>query len=165
MPNSSAVGRLASEPLGRGSSITTGRDEKDPNRLLRFQEFREYYGGDSSPQWRTEVLRQLFEFVTLPEGWDSYGGRPLRPDAGSFALYVLNTIMRSQTPRPHVVPSSSGAVQLEWHEKDVDLELYIAAPYECELWFEDHQSGEQLSAELSNDFTLLDDPITKLTTR
>jgi hypothetical protein len=56
-------------------------------------------------------------------------------DTGMFALIVLNDVMRTHTPIPQVVPSGTGGVQLEWHQKGIDLELYIAAPYQCELWF------------------------------
>ena len=53
--------------------------------------------------------------------------------------------MRPRTPVPQVVPSPVGGVQLEWHEKDIDLELHITAPYECEVWFQDHRTGERVS--------------------
>ena len=53
-----------------------------------------------------------------------------------FVLSVLNDVMRTRTPIPQVVPSAGGGVQLEWHQKGIDLELHIAGPYQCELWFQ-----------------------------
>jgi len=75
--------------------------------------------------------------------------------------------MKPATPLPQVVPSSDGGVQLEWHEKGIDLELHIRAPYDCELWYRDHQDAdaEPVSSKLSNDFSDLRTPIDLLTTR
>jgi hypothetical protein len=101
----------------------------------------------------------------MPMGWDSYTGSPLRWDTGLFALKILNDIMRPKTPMPQVVPSSEGGVQLEWHVKDIDLELHVTAPYECELWFQDHRTGQQISADLSNDLAQLTEPILALSSR
>ena len=120
-------------------------------------------GGDR--KWQVEVLTPLLRFVHNPVGWDSYQGQPLRWDAGLFALSVLNTVMRQRTPIPHVVPSAAGGVQLEWHEKDIDLELHITAPYEVELWYEDHRTGQRLATDLSNDLSALATPIAELTSR
>ncbi len=124
-----------------------------------------HYNAGPDEKWQVEVLTPLAKYATMEQGWDSYSGLPLRWDAGFFALWVLNAVMRPRTPLPRVVPSPVGGVQLEWHEKNIDLELHITAPYECELWFEDHRTGEQLSTELSNDFSALAAPIAELTSR
>jgi hypothetical protein len=82
-----------------------------------------------------------------------------------FALTVLENVMRPRTPLPNVVPSSGGAVQFEWHTNDIDLELYISAPYEAELWFKDSREAEESSEELSNNFARLKDRLNTLISR
>jgi hypothetical protein len=82
-------------------------------------------------------------------------------------LEILKGIMRPRTPLPQVIPSAAGGVQLEWHEKGVDLELHVTAPYQWELWFRDLQdpSSQPVSLELTDDFSELKRPIALLTTR
>jgi hypothetical protein len=115
-----------------------------------------------------EIAPLLSEFTRYSVGWDSYKAPPLRRDTAGFALSVLNSIMKTQTPLPQVAPSSVGGVQLEWHEKGVDLELHITAPYECDVWFHDNQdlNSQPVSAKITNgDFSSLKGPIDLLTTR
>ncbi len=103
----------------------------------------------------------------MQPGWDSYGAPRIGWDTGMFALSILNDVMRTRTPIPQVVPSGAGGVQIEWHQKGVDLELHITAPYECELWFQDHRQPMRppISVELTDNFSALLKPIELLTTR
>jgi hypothetical protein len=115
-----------------------------------------------------EIEPLLNEFTRYSIGWDSYNAPPLQHDTAGFALSVLNSIMRTATPLPQVGPSSVGGVQLEWHEKGVDLELHITAPYECDVWFRDNYDpdSQPISAKLTNgDFSSLKTPIDLLTNR
>jgi hypothetical protein len=118
-------------------------------------------------KWEVEVVRALVRLARLPAGWDSYRSPPPSRDAGHFALEILQGIMRPRTPPPQIVPSSGGGIQLEWHEKGIDLELHITAPYQCELWFQDHQdqNSQPISLELTDDFSELKRPIALLTNR
>lgn len=118
-------------------------------------------------KWQIEVQKSLFDFAKLSEGWDSYGAPPIGWQAGLFALSVLNDFMRPRTPIPQVVPSTAGGIQLEWHQKGVDLELHFMGPYDCELWFKDHlaPTEEPLSLELTDDFSALRRPIELLSNR
>ena len=112
-----------------------------------------------------KIWPQLAELTQYQAGWDSYRALPLRQETAQFALQVLHTIMKPDTPLPQVVPVSDGGVQFEWHEKNIDLELHIAAPYECELWFSDHLQGQVYSKTATNDFSDLKLPIELLTSR
>src|SRR5262249_2651943 len=103
--------------------------------------FPKFYAAlDATPRWEAVVVPALVKFAGLPIGWDSYGAPPPRRDAGLFALEILQSVMRPRTPPPQVIPSSAGGIQLEWHENGIDLELHITAPYQWELWFQDHQN-------------------------
>jgi hypothetical protein len=77
----------------------------------------------------------------LPDNWDSYGGRAPKPETGMFALKILNDVMDDRMPIPRIVPIATGGIQIEWHENGFDLELMIAAPDDCELWYENHRTG------------------------
>jgi hypothetical protein len=150
--------------LGMSGMTAVSKRQSSPA-PIQFDKFWEQYNSDLEQKWQIEVLKPLIRYSELRQGWDSYSGLPLRLDTGFFALLVLNAVMRPRTPIPQVVPSPVGGVQLEWHEKGIDLELHVAAPYECELWFEDHQTGERLSTELSTDLSPLARRIDELTSR
>ena len=81
-----------------------------------------------------------------------------------FALTVLTQVMLPRTPIPQIVPSPGGGVQIEWHTKGIDLEFHIAAPYEGELWFEDH-TGVTVSKLVTDDLSDLQAAVHELTRR
>jgi hypothetical protein len=129
-----------------------------------------FHGAFNAPperKWQIEVQSRLLKYVKMQKGWDSYDAPPVGWDTGMFVLSVLNDVMRTRTPIPQVVPSAGGGVQLEWHQKGIDLELHIAGPYQCELWFQDHQRPNDPpgSIELTDNFSALLKPIELLTTR
>ena len=132
-----------------------------------FPRFARAYA-DPERKWEVDVQRQLLEHVQMPPGWDGYGAPAPTMDTAFFALLVLSKIMRARTPIPQVVPSSTGGIQLEWHEKDIDLELHISAPYAIEMWFQDHRpkpSPAPMCLELSADFGPLNEPMKLITSR
>lgn len=131
----------------------------------QFDRFKQAYDAGLDQKWQIEVQKKLFEFVNLKKGWDSYDAPSLRRDAGFFALEVLNNVMRPRTPPPQVVPSGVGGVQFEWHQCDMDIELHVTAPYHCEFWCEDRRTGEQISEELTTDFSLPRQALNELTKR
>jgi hypothetical protein len=116
-------------------------------------------------KWQICVVEKLIEFTNLPQDWDGYGASPVKWDAGMFALNVLSQVMLPRTPVPQVVPSPVGGVQLEWHTNGVDLEFHVAAPYDCELWFEDHQTGRSASTVVTDDLSSLQEAVRILSSR
>jgi hypothetical protein len=165
MPNSSALRQITDEDFIDDVGVTTVSKRPVAVPRLQLEKFWAHYDAGTDRKWQIEVLKPLAKYLAMSQGWDSYSGLPPRWDAGFFALWILNAVMRPRTPVPQVVPSPVGGVQLEWHEKDIDLELHITAPYECELWFEDRRTGKQVSTELSNDLSALAGPIAELTSR
>ena len=132
-----------------------------------YPRFNHHFNAEPDRRWQIEVQNHLVRFVRMEPGWDGYDAPPLRRDAGLFALEILQGVMRPRTPLPQVVPSSMGGVQLEWHEKGIDLEIHITAPYQWELWFQDHQDPNTppISLELTDDLSPLRRPIQLLTAR
>ena len=146
-------------------AITTTDDRSyDVGNEQSFPQFRQAYN-DPEVKWQIEVQKAVVDLVSMPEGWDSYGAPAVKRDAGLFAIEILHNLMRRRSPIPHVVPSSIGGVQLEWHEKDIDLEIHVVAPYQCEVWFHYHGQGEPQSIDITNDFSPLEAPIRALTNR
>lgn len=147
------------------AGVTTTKRPPSDAPALSFGKFLEHYNAPPDRPWEPEVLRRLFSLVCMPQGWDSYSALSPRWDASMFALWVLGSVMRPRTPVPQVVPSSVGGIQLEWHQKDIDLEIHVSAPFEVETWFQDRRGGQPVAEELSNDFSALARPIEELTTR
>ncbi len=67
--------------------------------------------------------------------------------------------MQSDTPTPAVVPTSRGGVQLEWHTREIDVEVEIPSPDHITVSYEDHRSGKEWEDELTSDFTPLSDAL------
>ncbi|SRR5579871_3252588 len=145
------TGRLSFERFWQEYRSSVEREELDVKRKLEIQ-----------------VLPQLEEFTRYPVGWNSYGAPPLRSDTKDFALSVLSSILKPRTPLPHIAPSSTGGLHIEWHEKGIDLELHIIAPYDCDVWFCDSRTSNAppISGKIANaDFGVLGEAIDLLTSR
>jgi hypothetical protein len=80
-----------------------------------------------------------------------------------FALQVLSGVMSEFIPTPSVVPISTGGVQFEWHQNDLDIELYIAAPNDSELTVIDHVNGSKVEViHIRTDLSPIGESIAKL---
>jgi len=121
--------------------------------------FRRSHTAATESRWQAKVLERMTSLIRLPAGWDSYGAPAPRYEAAMFALEVLQRVMRNDTPVPAVVPSSTGGIQLEWHEKSVDLEIHIEAPYKGDVWWRDEATGKEICADLGADLSFLMAPI------
>ncbi|RPI87568.1 MAG: hypothetical protein EHM42_05090, partial [Planctomycetaceae bacterium] len=77
------------------------------------------------PRWMEPVLAALDNLGRLPENWDSYGAVPIRQASLWAAVELLADVMHDETPLPTAVPTSHGAVQLEWHTRGIDLEIEV----------------------------------------
>jgi hypothetical protein len=160
---------MARENIKRVENITYegGGSIAPTSRQAAYPRFDQAYNSGPEKKWQIEIQNRLIELARMEDNWDSYGSSPMGWDTGMFALSILNDVMRPRTPIPQVVPSSTGGVQLEWHEKGVDLELHIAGPYQCEFWFQDHRKPNEppVCLELTDDFSALLKPIELLTSR
>jgi hypothetical protein len=151
---------------GETGVTTTGKRRREAP-APRYSRFWEEYCSRLDRKLDAEIRPLLDELTLLPAGWDSYRAPPVRSDVPAYAISVLNAIMKLQTPLPQVVPSSVGGLQLEWHENKIDLELHITAPHECEVWLRDNRdpNAEPKSFALTNNFSVLKEPIDLLTAR
>jgi hypothetical protein len=82
------------------------------------------------PVWHERVINRVSELMQLRDNWDSYGGKAPGVLAAAAMVNVLNSIMRSDTPAPSIVPSPRGHLQAEWHIGGIDLEIEVLTPTE-----------------------------------
>lgn len=81
-------------------------------------------GGDTA-SWVVEAAKKLEALRRFQNGWDSYGGLPLKRGAKHLTLQVLGWLRKDELPIPAVVLGSAGTVQLEWRAKGKELEVEI----------------------------------------
>ena len=86
------------------------------------------------------AFNKLRSFLDLPEGWDSYGGLPIRASALKTAMKLLCSVAAANVRPPSVVPTSAGGVQLEWHTNQADLELAVDPHGSVEVFLDMHDS-------------------------
>jgi len=147
---------------GAATKLASHESEQAEQKYANF--WKEFYSRPRSA-WEREITNRISNLMKLQDNWDGYKSPPPRDDVGTFALTVMKQVMQPETPVPQVVPSAGGGLQLEWHEKDIDLEVNFSAPYECDLWVEDYRTGRCVSKGLTNEFSELKEAIVLLTTR
>jgi hypothetical protein len=70
----------------------------------------------------SELLDKLDSFADLPFGWDGYRGLSVKPRSIEKAKEFLSILPAGNW---QAVPGSDGSLQLELHEADCDIEIYI----------------------------------------
>ena len=103
------------------------------------------------PAWFNSLLTEIGQIGELKENWDSYGARPIDPRCAEATTNLLLSVLDSGTPRPFVVPTSRGGIQVEWHRAGVDLEIEIESPARVNVFFEDHREGTVKEITLTDD--------------
>lgn len=106
-------------------------------------------------QWQAGVKERLEELIRLEEGWDGYTAFPVSFDNAMFAFRMLESICRSDTPAPQIVPAPSGDLQIEWHTYQGDIELWVRGPNNVHAWCARNgvQDGEEV--DLTTDFSVV----------
>ncbi|MEX0866919.1 MAG: hypothetical protein WD030_06135 [Pirellulales bacterium] len=98
----------------------------------------------------------------MKPNWDSYEAIPVRIENVKTAIELLFNFSAASTPRPSVVPTNLGGVQIEWHQKAIDLEIEIHSPVAIDVCFEDLEKGVEREYELRSDLHILEDLVSKL---
>lgn len=82
----------------------------------------------SATLWRQEWFRPLIDrllgFLSLEANWNGYGERPIHESAVKRAIDVLDHVCPAG-PRPSVVPTAEGGVQIEWVGGGFEIEVEI----------------------------------------
>jgi len=76
-------------------------------------------------RWQIEAVRKLFQLLTLPRDWDSYGGPPPSEVAVTAGVRLILGVDLDYFVSPRIVPVSGGGVQLEWSlgSREVEIEI------------------------------------------
>jgi len=143
---------------------TLGAEPDEAPAVVNLDSVRRGKINNDLQRWIGSVFPAVQEFLRLPVGWDSYNGKPLKLETGMFALQLLYDVMTPQVPVPLVAPTSAGGIQFEWRRDGFEMELCVAAPYDCELSYRDQQTGEEDSLPLTTDFSALTRIMRKLHT-
>src|SRR6266511_2295437 len=108
----------------------------------------------SSQPWLADALSELRSLALLETGWDSYGGDPIAPVVADRVARLLRVLAREPYPRPSLVPTTSGGVQLEWYGSVAELSLEVESPIrEVTLFYRD------LSTDATWEGPLGDEPV------
>ena len=103
---------------------------------VEFQEI------DLLPQVFVKSVRGVLDLLSLPAAWDSYSAKPIAPRNAIQAIKLLADLLRSSTPAPAVVPTVQGGIQLEWHTKGVNIEVYVDTSEDVSFFAERVATGE-----------------------
>ena len=118
------------------------------------------------PPWLPEVVRKMTTLLKLPEGWDSYDAARIDRGCVAYALNeILGKCMQATTPIPSVVPLKNGGVMLEWHCRQMDIEVRIEKGEKVHMSFYDDKENREFELDLDGNVLPLMSALAKLTLR
>lgn len=109
----------------------------------------------STSTWFRDAVEEALNLTRLPNNWDSYGGRSPSLRVAVATAELLGLLAQEDIPRPQIVPTSDGGIQLEWHRQGADLEIVIVSAVRARVWFDDLITGDTLEDEVFADFAPL----------
>lgn len=93
--------------------------------------------------WSGRLFVDIDALLRLPPGWNSHNAAPVPPDAAATALDIVVRALLEGAPYPHITPLSSGGLQVEWHEPDLEIEVAIDHEGVVTVWSNDAQTGTE----------------------
>lgn len=101
------------------------------------------------PTWSFAVREATARLSVLRDGWDGPGSKAI----ANRALFKAESLVRealegrlSALP-PYLVPGGDGSIQIEWHERDGEIEFLIDPNGDLYIWGQSHLSGHEFEAE------------------
>lgn len=84
-----------------------------------------YITGISNSEKRRKLFLGVDALSALPDGWDSYDGKPLDTTVANTLIELgLSLIPRVQNF--YIVPCSDGSATIEWSRDGVNVEIHVA---------------------------------------
>lgn len=96
------------------------------------------------------LTARLRELLQLEDGWDSYGARALQRYLVEAGLRFVEPLLSADVDAPHLVPTSRGGIQFEWHVGNRELEIEVVGSDRFELFFEDEDTGEVVERQVAS---------------
>jgi hypothetical protein len=87
--------------------------------------------------WLADCAGRIAELSALPPGWDGHRGRPVDRRNLLDAWALLKRLADVVVVGPAVVPTVTGGVALEWHQRGVDIEIEFISPALPSVSYED----------------------------
>jgi len=95
------------------------------------------------PAWVKPTISGFIGVQSLADNWDSYGGKAVNRELIERSLTVLVQIMRADSPAPAIVPLGDGGLQIEWHRRQQDLEIVVAADEAPRFYYKNRATGAE----------------------
>lgn len=99
--------------------------------------------------WATFLSESVQRLAALRAGWDGVGSIPIRRTLLDEATRIVRQALsgaKNAVP-PYLVPGGDGSIQVEWHQKNGELEFDLAADGSRWIWIRDHLSGQEIEGE------------------
>ena len=74
------------------------------------------------------VHAELRDLLALAPNWDSYGAPVIDAAVAKKVAVILNVLAQEGQPRPGLVPTSVGGIQIEWYTNRIELQLELEPP-------------------------------------
>jgi hypothetical protein len=79
--------------------------------------------------WADDIQADIRALGELGPNWDGYGAPAIDPAVIGSAAAFVGKLPANLAPRPRVVPTSNGMLQLEWHAGAKSLEVEFESPH------------------------------------
>jgi hypothetical protein len=89
------------------------------------------------------TISAFINIQSLSTNWNSYGAKTINHDLIQQSLFVLQLIMKADSPAPSVVPMADGGIQIEWHRKQQDLEIVFPAEEVPQFFYKNRATGAE----------------------
>lgn len=105
----------------------TGGRAHGSNNFVRIATLtHEMFQSQQTAAWFDDAVRRLTSFLTIHRDADLHRTRRVTDRAVTRAYRILQALSSDTLPRPALIPTLRGGVQIEWHTRGVDVEIEIA---------------------------------------
>ena len=89
-----------------------------------------------------EQIHKCIELTELNHGWDGHNAIPVTIEKASFAMAIISQLVEPQIHRPSIIPGYNRTIQIEWCEKNYELEIEITKSNEVKVFLTDLETDE-----------------------
>lgn len=116
--------------------------------------------------WQEEITRHLKYLGTLGDGWYDGSGLPIDPILIKHVFdFISSDLIRELDPKPNIVPTVSGGLQIEWHTEVVDLVIEPNVTGNATFYYYDNETGDEIEGSLSEHLDTIAKALIKLGSR